>query len=100
MKGTTRFTSSWTFFAIVALLTGCLLASPLQANAQNCSESQGNNAVYNTTDCNNGNPVVVGSSSFIDASMFASSAPNICAVLNGILRSNTYPPASAPLREF
>jgi hypothetical protein len=67
MKGAMTSTSGWTFFAIVTLLASWLLASPFQVNAQTCSESPGNNAVYNTTNCNNGNPVVVGSSSFIDA---------------------------------
>ena len=91
MKDRARFADGSVFFVVVAAVASCLLASPLQVSAQNCSESQGNNAVYNATNCNNGNPVVVGSSSFIDASMFAQSGSNFCQVLNGILSGTSTP---------
>jgi hypothetical protein len=87
MKGTTGPASGWMVSAIVAVLASWLLALPLQVDAQNtCSGSQGQNGVYNAT-CNNGNPGIVGSSAFIDASMFAGNPPqrNICAVLNWVL---------------
>jgi hypothetical protein len=82
MKGTTTFTSGWMFFAIVTLLASGLLVLPLQLKAQNnCpTQSTGQDAVYNTT-CNNG-PVVVGSSAFIDASMFASQGGTIRSVIS------------------
>jgi hypothetical protein len=84
--------ASRALLAIIAVLSGCLLALPSQLNAQNtCSGAQGKNGVYNPS-CNNGNPGVVGSSAFIDASMFASvQNPNICAVLKSILTSTSYP---------
>jgi hypothetical protein len=85
MKATTRFASIWMFLAHGAILVGCFLALSTQLNAQ-CSGTQGQNGVYNPT-CNGGSPGVVGSSAFIDASMFigSASANNICAVLNWVL---------------
>ena len=85
MKATTRFASIWMFLAHGAILVGCFLALSTQLNAQ-CSGTQGQNGVYNPT-CNGGRPGVVGSSAFIDASMFigSASANNICAVLNWVL---------------
>jgi hypothetical protein len=77
MRDTTKFASGSMFAAVVAVLMSGLLASPLQLNAQNCSGSQGQNAVYNPT-CTN---PVVGSSAFIDASMFATSADTICSTI-------------------
>jgi hypothetical protein len=90
----TKSVAGWLFFAIVAVLVGWSLALPLQLDAQNTcpTPSQGQNAVYNPT-CNNG--PVVGSSSFIDASMFAQSGFDFCKVLNGILRGTSYPAAGA-----
>jgi hypothetical protein len=70
MRNATRLKSRWTLLAIVAVVGCCLLALPLRLNAQNtCSGTLGQNGVYNAT-CNNGNPGVVGSPAFIDASMF------------------------------
>lgn len=95
MRRITRFTPRWIFFAVVAVFASCLLAVPLRLSATNtCSGSQGQNGVYNPT-CNNGNPGVVGSSAFIDASVFGLSTSNICKVLHDILSSNTFPPAGA-----
>jgi hypothetical protein len=81
-----RFPSCSIFVTVVAVLASWLFALPLHLNATNtCSGLQGQNGVYNAT-CNNNNPGVVGSSAFIDASMFVSSQlSNICAVLNSIL---------------
>jgi hypothetical protein len=95
MQSVTRLTFAGTFFAIVTVLAGWFLALPLQLNAQNtCSGTQGQNGVYNAT-CNNGNPGVVGSSAFIDASMFPAAGRDFCGVLKFILSSSTYPPAGA-----
>jgi hypothetical protein len=97
MRSATKSASGWQFFGIVAVLTGWSVMWPLQLNAQNTcpTPSQGQNAVYNPTCTNNG--PVVGSSSFIDASMFAHSGVDFCKVLNGILSSTstTYPPTGA-----
>lgn len=70
MKATTGLASGWILFAIVAVLVGWFSALPGQLSAQtnSCSGSQGQNGVYNPT-CNKGNPGVVGSFAFIDASM-------------------------------
>lgn len=61
MRDTTNFASGLMFAAVVAVLMSGLLASPLQLNAQNCSGSQGQNAVYNPT-CTN--PVTAAYSKF------------------------------------
>jgi hypothetical protein len=67
MKRTTGFSSDWMLLALGAILAGCLLALPIQLNAQNtCSGTQGQNGVYNAT-YNNNAPGVVGSSAFIAA---------------------------------
>ena len=89
MKGAMRFTSSCTFLAIVAVLASWLLVLPLQLKAQNnCpTPSIGQDAVYNTA-CNNG--PIVGSSAFIDASMFAFPGGTICSVIYGILNWSNY----------
>jgi hypothetical protein len=96
MQNVTRLTFAGTFLGIVTVLAGWFLALPLQLNAQNntCSGTQGQNGVYNAT-CNNGNPGVVGSSAFIDASMFPATGRDFCGVLKFILSSSTYPPAGA-----
>jgi hypothetical protein len=91
MKATTGLASGWILFAIVAVLVGWFSALPGQLSAQtnSCSGSQGQNGVYNPP-CNKGNPGVVGSFAFIDASMFVSSPPppsrNLCGVLNFVLQ--------------
>jgi hypothetical protein len=96
MKGTTRFTSGWAFFAILGVTACSLLISSLRASAQDtCAGSQGQNGVYNAT-CNNQTPGVTGSSAFIDASMFVTlPGTNICGVLNSVLTSKSYPPTGA-----
>jgi hypothetical protein len=95
MTGTTRVARGWMFFAIGAILASWL-TFPLRLNAQVCSGSQGNNGVWNPT-CFQQGPGVIGSSAFIDASMFAQSGSNLCKVLNGILSgtSTTYPATGA-----
>jgi hypothetical protein len=90
------------FLAIAVVIAECWLASPLQLNAQNtCSGSEAQNGVYNPT-CNNNNPGVVGSSAFIDASMYlpphSTQARDICDAVFGIfngLYGNTYPAKGA-----
>jgi hypothetical protein len=83
MQNTPELIFAGKLLAIVMVVMFCLSAFPSLANAQG---GQGQNAVYLSGTC------CVGSSSFIDASMFASSQhPNICAVLNFILSSTTYP---------
>ena len=96
MKIMTRFASGRMLFAIVAVLASRSLASPSQLGAQtnSCSGSQGQNGVYNLT-CSKGKPGVVGSSAFIDASMFQGSATDFCGVLHFVLSASTYPPAGA-----
>jgi hypothetical protein len=86
MRRPTGEVVNWTFVKAVLLLVCWIVISAVAAGAQ-----QGQNAVYNPT----GSPT--NSPAFIDASMFASSASNICAVLYGILSSNftSYPPAGA-----
>jgi hypothetical protein len=87
MKDTMRFASGWVFLAIVAAVASWFPAAPIAAaQTQNF---QGQDAVYNNS------AQVTNSPSFIDASMFASSAPNICGVLNSVLTSKNYPAAGA-----
>jgi hypothetical protein len=92
MQSAARSASGWMLFAITASLTCWLLALPSQLRAQNTcpTPSTGQDAVYNTP-CNNG--PIVGSSSFIDASMFATQSGDICSVLYSVLSSHvtTYP---------
>jgi hypothetical protein len=77
-----------TYLGIFTLLFFSWSGLSVFANAQG---SQGQDAVYNSI------AGIVGSPSFIDASMFGFSGTNICAVLNGILSSSTvtYPPSGA-----
>lgn len=74
---------------LLAIMTaGCwLLSFPTATNAQ----SQGNDAVYNSSAiCSS--PTSCGfSGAFIDASVFAPNGVNFCNILNGILSSKTYP---------
>jgi hypothetical protein len=84
-----RFTSGLMFLAIVAVVASWFPAAPTAAaQTQNL---QGQDAVYNNS------AQVTNSPSFIDASMFASTAPNICGVLNNVLNSTItkYPAAGA-----
>lgn len=84
MRCSSGLTSARKFIGIVAVLVCWFPALPAVAQ-------QGQDAVYNNS---NG---VTNSPTFIDASMFASSPPqrNICAVLNFVLSSTTYPPTGA-----
>jgi hypothetical protein len=87
MQSATGLTSAGKFLGIVAVLCWSFSVFLIPANAQN---TKGQNAVYNSSG------TTVGSSAFIDASMFASSQnPNICAVLHSILNSTTYPASGA-----
>jgi hypothetical protein len=80
MQRATSLILATKFVGVVAALVFWFSVLTLQLNAQNsCSGSQGQNGVYNAT-CNNGNPGVVGSSAFIDASQFGASNTNICKV--------------------
>ncbi len=77
-----------------AVCVGYSLSFPLQLNAQSCPNgSQAQNGVYNST-CSNGNPGVVGSPAFIDASVFVGSGTNqsstICGAIYGILSGAFY----------
>jgi hypothetical protein len=79
MKGTTTFAQRWAFVGTLVVFLVWLLALPRNVVAQ----SAGNNTVYSST------TTVTGSSSFIDASVFASTSTDICATIRGIL--NTAP---------
>jgi hypothetical protein len=89
MRCPTESTFARRLLGIVAILA-CWCSFPaLPAKAQ--SGSQGQNAVYNNAN------TVVGSSAFIDASMFATSPPppvDFCKVLNYVL-THGYPAAGA-----
>ena len=76
MSNTASLMSNWRISAIVAVLLGWFSATTPPAAAQG---SQGQNAVYNAS---NG---IVGSSAFIDASMFPASGRDFCGVVNWIL---------------
>ena len=91
MKNTTRSTPIRVAFVIVAVFTCWLLAFSTDAEAQ----SQGNNAVYNSSGICSSSTLCGFSGAFIDASTFASSFPNICAILHGILIGGSYPAAGA-----
>ena len=82
MKHTRRFTSGCTFLAIAGVLACWISAFPAVAQ-------QGQDAVYNSFG------QVTNSPSFIDASMFAASAPNICGILHSILIGGSYPATGA-----
>ncbi len=79
MQIATRLTSERQFSRIIAILVLWLSVSSVLADAQ--SGGQGQNAVYNSTSG------IVGSSAFIDASMFAGNLtnPNFCSVVNYVL---------------
>jgi hypothetical protein len=92
MQGVTRLISGMKLFgAVVALVYG-FSASPNLANAQGSQNSQGQNAACSSS---SGCSTTAGSSAFIDASMFAASAPNICGILHAILIGTLYPAAGA-----
>jgi hypothetical protein len=82
MKGTTRFIFDRMFFAIGAVLACWCLVVPTLANAQG---GQGQNAVYSAA-----GSCCMGSPGFIDASMFKTSATNICGILHNILNGASY----------
>lgn len=78
MKSVRHSTLGGKLFLMIPALFCMFLAFPIAAAAQG---SQGQDAVFNSS---NG---IVGSSSFIDASMFAGNvlSPNFCSVLNYVL---------------
>ena len=80
MKSATKLTRELMFWVVVVLLVTWFSACPNTAAAQG---SQGQDAVYNSS---NG---VVGSGSFIDASMFADTT--ICSTIYKILAPSGYP---------
>ena len=91
MKRTAGIAHGWRLFAVAAVLVGWLSVFTNYAHAQG---SQGQDAVYNSS---NG---IVGSSSFIDASMFlrGTQGRDLCDTIYGILSSSfgsTYPAAGA-----
>jgi hypothetical protein len=89
MRSTARLSSGGMSLGIVGVLVCGLSAFSIFANAQ--SGSQGQNAIYD------GNNNIVGSSAFIDASMFATSPPrprDFCKVLNWVL-THGYPATGA-----
>ena len=79
MRTASRLAPSWTFVTAVAFFI-CFLVLSNRANAQ----SQGNNAVYNSSGtCT---PSSCGfSASFVDAAPFGNTGTDICAVLQFIL---------------
>lgn len=87
MTTATRLAAHALLYGLLVILFGWFLALPSQIKAQ----SQGNNAVYNTS------LNVVGSSAFIDASAFAggTGGADICAVLYGIISGAGYPGTGA-----
>jgi hypothetical protein len=88
MKGTTRSASGWMLSAFAAVIGGLFSVCSTPAVGQG---SQGQDAVYNSS---NG---IVGSSAFIDASVFANSPPpplNFCTVLNYVL-THSFPAVGA-----
>jgi hypothetical protein len=88
MRGSKKRGNVWTFFAIVALLAIWVSASATFAEAQG---GLGQNAVYNSS---NG---TVGSSAFIDASVFVGNLnPNICALLHSVLNGSLLGTAGYP----
>ena len=87
MKNETKAVSALVFSGVIAVLIIWFAACPTQATAQG---TQGQDAVYPApgTCCK-------GSSSFIDASMFATSADTICSAIYKILALSGYSPAVA-----
>ncbi len=86
MQRAMRFASAVEFFVGLAVLSCGLAVFTSAANAQTAE-----NAVYNSSGATTSSPA------FIDASVFGSSATDICAVLYGILSSTsiTYPAVGA-----
>jgi hypothetical protein len=88
MKDTTRFAFGRMFLAIAAVLSAWFSVSPILANAQG---TQGQNAICSSS---SGCSTTVGSSAFIDASMFTGQASNICGVIYYIF-AHGYPSSGA-----
>ena len=91
MKSATKLAPSLIFWGVVIVLVAWFSACPLPVAAQG---SQGQDAVYNSI---NG---IVGSSSFIDASMFATSADTLCSAIYKILLPASYSAAVIDARGF
>ena len=88
MGGTRTSASGWMLSTMLTILASWLLAAAIPANAQG---TQGQNTVYSSTTNK------VGSSAFIDASMFATTPPppiDFCKVLNWVL-THGYPATGA-----
>jgi hypothetical protein len=91
MKSATKLAPVLIFWGVVIVLVAWFSACPPPVAAQG---SQGQDAVYNSS---NG---IVGSSSFIDASMFATSADTFCSTIYKILQPASYSAAVIDARGF
>ncbi len=89
MKNTRRFASGGAFFAIVVVVC----CSSVFSNLASGQGTQGQNTICTSTS-QTGCPTNMGSSAFIDASMFIGNgnkqSSNVCGALYGILSSNFY----------
>jgi len=87
MRVSTWIRANWWLLAVVCAFGTCSLIFPSWSHAQCPLPVQGNNAVYNP----NCNPIVVGSSAFIDASAFLNSQQgvDICDAIYGVLTSRS-----------
>jgi len=77
MKSATTLAPALIFWGVLTVLVACFSTCPTPAAAQG---SKGQDAVYNSS---NG---IVGSSSFIDASMFAIATDTICSTIYKIFQ--------------
>jgi len=84
MKSATKLAPSLIFSAVLVFLISWSAADPTSAAAQ----GQGNNAVYYQS--GSSGVCCKGSSAFIDASVFATSADTFCSAIYKILNSATY----------
>jgi hypothetical protein len=85
MQNATRLAFGWKSLATFGVLFFWVSASSLFVNSQ--TGSQGQNAVYNSS---NG---ILGSYAFIDASMFPATGRDFCGVLKFVLQNVDQPPA-------
>ena len=86
MKKAMKVSIGTASIALLATLAGWLIVCPTPLAAQG---TRGQNTVYSSTTNK------VGSSAFIDASMFSASATDICGVLYFILKGTSYPSTGA-----
>jgi hypothetical protein len=80
MKSTNKLALRWLFSGAMLVFLGWISAFPIRTQAQG---TLGNNAVYNS------GTNTVGSSAWIDASVF--STADVCAALNAVFRSTVSP---------